>query len=56
MSNHPSMLWYDPTVPRGPQVCALLYRHRDWVREVLGDHMRDQLVALVMLSDDICEL
>ena len=32
----------------------LLYRHRDVLRPALLEHVRDQLVTLVMLSDDLC--
>ena len=36
------------------EVCALLHRHRDVLCPALVSHLRDQMVALVMLSDDLC--
>ena len=35
-------------------VCALLHLHRRVLCPALVSHLRDQLVALVMLSDDLC--
>ncbi|GAX78402.1 hypothetical protein CEUSTIGMA_g5844.t1 [Chlamydomonas eustigma] len=55
---HMLVLWLLPNLHKAlgcRDLCAVLYRHRDVMEPALMSHIRDQLVTLVILSDDLVD-